>query len=313
MQFKDDEWHRPKILALQNEKSALQETRDVYPYSLTCPMSESVSFVAGSLDSSTILSLDSRRTILDVYGRSSFPDKQYHTMAGMSLGCSLARCGISETETKLIQAEAAGFYRGIRLCKHIRSLEHRGNLLKKYDALSYEGLKSLIKRGDPQIMRELKNSGICAGVAKCWSMENDSSLRLPSDDAFINHVISSIDAAQMFKQGWRTPTLPCTFSNYSGPKLGSEDVMRGNLLDRILYKNGCRQNEWSQDRCDKAAARLRTWEVDEYWTRAQQARGALFGLKQCRSTSISDDQVEAAACKVMEARSEKVEKSEATK
>ncbi len=298
---KDPDWTQEIIPKLEVQQASLQSTsEDLHPYTLKCPNRKSTAYVSGSLHPSTTLPTETREAILDIYDRKKFPDKQYHTYAAAAIGCSLAKCNISETEVRLFQSQAAALYRGIRLCGFIKTAQKWRNILKERNALVPKNLKALLENQNEnkEAIQNLKYANICTVSMQSCPVYSDP---LPSDDRFVNLISSSIDAAELFESGQIIKSLPCTFGNYSGPKLQSEDILPGTFIDRLWYKNGCRKNGWNQSRCDEAAKRLRSWEVDELWTRAQQERGAIFGFNQCKGQKDqSDDNIELQACKAIQ-------------
>jgi hypothetical protein len=267
----NDNLYPPTTFQINPTPSATIKGRT--PRTLECPSSSNSVFTPGGLGESTMLDPATVRALEatfqpDVKARQAIdggfkplPPKEYHTYTAATIGCELSTCGLSATETELVQDLLARAYRGKKLCDLMQA--------------SSEGKNVLPGKIANQKSEELYNE----------------QLRQVRDAATLFRAHQSAPGG--LKQ-------ICTFANYSGPTAPAEldKKIAPGFLTRVIKGNDCAQREWSNDRCEKALRKLQTWEADELWTRAQHKRGSKFGYEACRNEPPIED-INHAACSAL--------------
>lgn len=266
---------------------------------LQCPGRSSAAFVPKSLSIDADLSDPMKRLVSDVQSASGAgpqPAKYYHVYMGAKIGCKLAACGLDEKVGGFFQDKVTAAYRGFRLCSLIEYAKSRRENAEKELGFSL-GENEKVRK----MMADLEKAKTVNDIpVKTYDAFFSGEPLAP--DAFRKHVeaeISIFDGADLYikSKSPNVANIPCSFMFYGGPRIDPKtEAVERSMLNKLFSTNGCAEPGWDMERCDKAVKRLRTWEVDEYWTRAQQVKGLRFGINACKGKGFSTAELEVLAC-----------------
>lgn len=326
-----------RIGALRGDISNLEAEEKTYS-EFACPGRTSVFFVPNSLGVDISESL--REKVVSVQapkmGPSAIPAKYYHVYGSAFLTCRLIQKGVSPDQAVSIQANAARFYRGLRLCQKTSILlKERDQLLEVYR--KYRKRFKMYPRGTNKVesirlsrrpenfstffvdeLERVVNSNACAGnreqstnikaaeltcdeIRKTLGKAADQPI-LNEDIDIFNKRISTLNAAYLYHKwylGGRTfgMELPCTDARIFGPKTLLQSP-RGRKVRTSKVTGSYCGSGFDKKSCMDARKILATWDIDFQWTIGQHITGAEFAKKHCSKVEEKTAQANTDSCRI---------------
>lgn len=275
---------------------------------VNCPDKDSVFYTPQSLDKEADVSQATKDKVAKIQhpndGAVAAPAKHYHVYGGAFMACQLRMEGVSPTTTATIEKEAARFYRSLRLCDKVDSIQSMQEILAAF-ATKVE--KPQAARG-----RDNSNSRPVDSIAEtidyceknysksdCINFFQAQGLPSPSEippkmwKSKASIMVSEYDAITLYDKwflGGKVlgTKIPCTNIQLSGP-----DLDKSVLLSNINHIDTCRGIVTSS-RCRAAINRLKTYLVDFDWTMEQHENGAKFAAKHCKPGDSHKDIMDSA-------------------
>jgi hypothetical protein len=259
-----------------------------------CPGRNSVAFVPRAVDATFDLPIGLKSEVLGAQSHrhpkrlsfkdSTIPAKSYHYTGGAITGCELVKCGVTPEFATMAAGLVAVAYRAARLCPRIKRL-----IKTKKDLEKELRLNSTSQEFWTRTLEHLSTKVTQGRLSE--EEKKDKINGIPEE-------LTQIDAATLFEKwylgGASDSILPCTHLRTAGPvKLSS--------LDR---SEACAIAGWTPNRCGKAIAKLRTWDVDFAWTKYQHEAGARFGAARCHPGEDSRETIDR-VCAVYKAKTKR--------
>ncbi len=276
-----------------------------------CPGRDSLIFTPGSLGAGVDIDEQTKNQVASIQspdlGAVAQPAKYYHTIASAYMSCLLARRGVPNFVTRLIQRKVILNYRSSKLCQNIgRILKHHEGALKQFgEQKKYKSFESYLSDQAKKIAKfnHQERSSFCKlgnGAQKpicsfLWRFTWPGvQKRLKGSSLTINDLITRIlgeaDAAVLFSKSGDYNPNKCTSTKFL-PTIG--DWMR-------LYGNPNRRPcpDLSRRRCLAAKQVMRTWHADFTLSKAQHGVGSQFANRVCEEVPYKKDPLEK-SCEIL--------------
>ncbi|NQZ19325.1 MAG: hypothetical protein HRT44_08730 [Bdellovibrionales bacterium] len=281
---------------------------------VVCPMAGSTMYLEGALGKETMIPEALRKQIESIQaptmGATALPSKYYHTLGAAYATCSLARGGVPGFMVRKIQSVGINSYRMIRLCQKIthRSSYSGNTLLSRDDVESYTFSEATKIRANPNLCPPIENpdytgeiSDVCRlGIVSSGFFDpdlDDETLRRR-----IRNIVTEIDASELFVKE------VVGASNCEGVQLTDSNVGK---LSSASNRTRCQQSKISQQRCDRARNKLKTWWIDFKWSEAQHMAGASFSSNHCKpATNYFNRDLEKSSCAAIKSLNDNREDTE---
>jgi hypothetical protein len=287
--FSEGEW----FSFLQNELMGEKDGTG-----LLC-LSDSVLLLPGALGADTDLRPEFKREIIQKQspnlGGSYLPAKYYHVIAGAMRTCELKAHAYTSFFSIVSNPLLAKLYRAYVLTQTIAN--------PTAAAINTTGFDSVAKMETTQL-EDISDEDIQALFSRYASMSDKQRSKFFIDPKNWLAVLSPLSLTEKNLVRARKG-IEAAYSKRDAALIAQRDFYKFSLpiLGEIYLpprrrtpRQDCAGFGWSQKRCQRALARLESWEVDFDWTASQHYLGALFAFRNCRKLSQAET-LETLACR----------------